>query len=137
MARAVFQIRHYAVDPNISQSKKTRSQETSVQISNSASSLTACLAFSKPKTRGVPGRIENAFDIVQYFFNRSCSFPHLWTSIIKINVFSIKWYPAFLCSRFFNDKYFLVVYGRKQEMLDNNKKATTQVAAVWILTTQV
>ena len=24
--------------------------------------MTACLAFSKPKTRGVPGRIENAFD---------------------------------------------------------------------------
>ena len=49
MARAVFQIRHYAVDPNISQSKKKRSQERSVQIINSASSLTACLAFSKSK----------------------------------------------------------------------------------------
>ena len=44
MARTVFQIRHYAVDPNISQSKKKRSQERSVQFSNSASSLTACLA---------------------------------------------------------------------------------------------
>jgi hypothetical protein len=44
MAMAVFQIRHYAVDPNISQSKKKRSQERSVQFSNSASSLTACLA---------------------------------------------------------------------------------------------
>jgi hypothetical protein len=62
VARAVFQIRHYAVDTNISQSKKKRSQERSIQISNSASSLTASLAFSKPKTRGVPGRIENAFD---------------------------------------------------------------------------
>jgi hypothetical protein len=60
MARAVFRIRHYAVDPNISQSKKKRSQERYVQISNSASSLTACLVFSKPKTRGVRGRIENA-----------------------------------------------------------------------------
>ena len=60
MARAVFQIRHYAVDPNISQSEKKRSQERYVQISNSASSLTACLVFSKPKTRGVRGRIENA-----------------------------------------------------------------------------
>jgi hypothetical protein len=62
VARAVFQIRHYAVDTNISQSKKKRSQERSIQISNSASSLTASLAFSKPKTRGAPGRIENAFD---------------------------------------------------------------------------
>jgi hypothetical protein len=43
-----FKSRHYAVDPNISQSKKKRSQERSLQISNSASSLTACLAFSKP-----------------------------------------------------------------------------------------
>jgi hypothetical protein len=62
LARAVFQIRHYAVDPNISQSKKKRSQERSLQIINSASSLTGCLAFSKPKTRGAPGRIEDAFD---------------------------------------------------------------------------
>ena len=86
MARAVFQIRHYAVDPNISQSKKKRSQERSVQISNNASSLTACLAFSKPKTRGVPGRIENAFDrITECSSNLSKTSDVLWLLIRSIS----------------------------------------------------
>ena len=86
MARAVFQIRHYAVDPNISQSKKKRSQERSVQISNSASSLTACLAFSKLKTRGVPGRIENAFDrITECSSNLSKTSDILWLLLRSIS----------------------------------------------------
>ena len=86
MARAVFQIRHYAVDPNINQSKKKRSQERSVQISNSASSLTACLAFSKPKTRGVPDRIEHAFDrITECSSNLSKTSAILWLLLRSIS----------------------------------------------------
>ena len=86
MARTVFQIRHYAVDLNISQSKKKRSQERSVQISNSASSLTACLAFSKPKTRGVPGRTENAFDrITECSSNLSKTSDILWLLLRSIS----------------------------------------------------
>jgi hypothetical protein len=62
MARAVFQIRHYTVEPNSNQTKIKRSQERSVQMDESASSLTACVPFNKPNTRGIPGRCENAFD---------------------------------------------------------------------------
>ena len=62
MARAVFQILHYTVEPNSNHTKIKRSQERSVQLDESASSLTVCVPFNKLKTRGIPGRCENAFD---------------------------------------------------------------------------
>jgi hypothetical protein len=62
MARTVFQIRHYTVEPNSNQTKMKSSQERSVQLDESASSLTACVPFKKPYTRGIPGRCEHAFD---------------------------------------------------------------------------
>jgi hypothetical protein len=54
MARAVFQIRHYTVEPNSNQKKIKISQERSVQLDESASSLTASVPFKKPNTRGIP-----------------------------------------------------------------------------------
>ena len=54
MTRAVFQIRHYTVEPNSNQTKIKISQERSVQLDESASSLTACMPFKKPNTRGIP-----------------------------------------------------------------------------------
>ena len=62
MARAMFQIPHYTVEPNSNQTKIKISQERFVQLDESASSLTACVPFNKPKTRGIPGRCENTFD---------------------------------------------------------------------------
>ena len=62
MARAMFQICHYTVEPYSNQTKIKRSQERSVQLDKSASSLTACVLFNKSNTRGIPGRCENAFD---------------------------------------------------------------------------
>ena len=62
MARAMFQICHYTVEPYSNQTKIKRSQERSVQLDESASSLTACVPFNKPNTRGIPGRCENAID---------------------------------------------------------------------------
>ena len=56
MTRAAFQIRHYTVEPNPNQTKIKRSQERSVQLDESASSLTARVPFNKPNTRGIPGR---------------------------------------------------------------------------------
>lgn len=56
MTRAVFQIRHYTVEPNSNQTKIKRSQERSVHLDERASSLTACVAFNKPNSRGIPGR---------------------------------------------------------------------------------
>ncbi|VDI73510.1 Hypothetical predicted protein, partial [Mytilus galloprovincialis] len=54
MARAVFQIRHYNEEPNIDQSKIKRTKERSIQIDDSAFSLSACMPFVKPKTRETP-----------------------------------------------------------------------------------
>ncbi|VDI38275.1 Hypothetical predicted protein [Mytilus galloprovincialis] len=56
MARAVFQIRHYNEEPNIDQSKIKRTKERSIQIDDSAFSLSACMPFVKPKTRETPRR---------------------------------------------------------------------------------
>ena len=51
MARAVFQICHYSVEPTTNNTKIRRSQERSVQMTDEASSLTSCLPFVRPKTR--------------------------------------------------------------------------------------
>lgn len=51
MARAVFQICHYSVEPTTNNTKIRRSHERSVQMTDEASSLTSCLPFVKPKTR--------------------------------------------------------------------------------------
>jgi hypothetical protein len=61
MARAVFQTCRSHDDFCLRQLKVRRGQERTFQLTESASTIMSCLPFTKPKSRGSPSRISNAF----------------------------------------------------------------------------
>ncbi|CAG2198098.1 unnamed protein product [Mytilus edulis] len=86
MSRAVFQIRHYNEEPNIDQSKIKRTKERSIQIDDSAFSLSACMPFVKPETRETACRNKNVYgnitDCASKLFNTS---EMLWVLLRSIS----------------------------------------------------
>ena len=61
MARAVFQTCRSHDDSFLRKLKVRRGQESTFQLTESASTIMSCLPFTKPRSRGSPSRISNAF----------------------------------------------------------------------------
>jgi len=60
MARAVFQTSNSSVESCLRQLRVQRCPDRSLEITESASRLSSCLPFQKPKERCVPKRVPNA-----------------------------------------------------------------------------
>ena len=83
MARAVFQICHYSVEPTTNNTKIRRSQERSIQMTDEASSLTSCLPFVKPKTRETPRRHDKAYEKISECANKISNAPDLLWVLLR------------------------------------------------------
>lgn len=60
LARAVFQTSASSIETSLRQLKVKRGEARSLEITDTASKLSKCLPFQKPKVKGVPGRVEDA-----------------------------------------------------------------------------
>jgi hypothetical protein len=85
---AVFQTCRSHDDFCLRQLKVRRGQERTFQLTESASTIMSCLPFTKPRSRGSPSRISNAFKKIAECV--SCSACHRMECVFAIDSFGVK-----------------------------------------------